>query len=80
MTVLVQVRDVDVAVRDTLKARAAKAGVSFNAYLKTLLTEAAARPTRDDVLARISARSERATISSTALIRTLRDTAPPVDA
>ena len=37
MTVLVQIRDVDPDVRDELKARASKVGMSLNAYLKDVL-------------------------------------------
>lgn len=73
MAVLVQIRDVDATVRDELKARAMRAGVSFNAYLRDLLTEAASRPTREAVLARIAARSEVATRSSVELVRAERD-------
>lgn len=73
MAVLVQIRDVDAAVRDELKARATRAGVSFNAYLRDLLTEAAARPTREAVLARIASRSEAATRSSVEFVRAERE-------
>lgn len=58
---------------DELKARAVRAGVSFNAYLRDLLTEAAARPTREAILARIAARSEAATRSSVEFVRAERD-------
>lgn len=73
MPVLIQIREVDEAVRDELKARAARSGVSLNAYLVGLLTATAARPTREEVLARIAARSERATGSATELIRAERE-------
>jgi plasmid stability protein len=73
MTVLVQIRDVDASVRDELKARAARSGVSFNSYLRDLLAVAAARPTREVVLARIQARTGGATASATELIRAERD-------
>lgn len=43
--VLIQIRDIDEQVRDELKARAARGGVSFNAYLTSLL-EHAAKQTR----------------------------------
>ena len=69
MSVLVQIRDVDQTVRDQLKARAARSGMSFNSYLRDLLNSAAARPVREDVLARIQARTESATASATAIIR-----------
>lgn len=73
MSVLVQIRDVDESVRDQLKARAARSGISFNSYLRDLLTSAAVRPVREDVLARIQARTESATASATAIIRAERD-------
>ena len=73
MSVLVQIRDVDQTVRDQLKARAARSGMSFNSYLRDLLNSAAARPVREDVLARIQARTESATVSATAIIRAERD-------
>lgn len=73
MGVLVQIRDVSPAVRDELKARAARDGVSLNSYLRDLLEVAAARPSRDDVLARIAARSEQSSVSATDLVRADRD-------
>ncbi len=73
MSVLVQIRDVDESVRDQLRARAARSGISFNSYLRDLLTSAAVRPVREDVLARIQARTESATASATAIIRAERD-------
>lgn len=73
MGVLVQIRDVDAQVRDRLKAVAAAEGLSLNAYLVQLLRREAATPTRQEVLARIGARSERSDISSVDLIRAGRD-------
>lgn len=73
MSVLIQIRDVHEHVRDALKARAARQGISLNLLLRRLLEEEAARPERDEVFARVAARSERAASSSTELIRGLRD-------
>lgn len=73
MPVLVQVRDVDAAVRDELKARASRHGVSLNSYLRDLLTQAATTPTRDEVVARILARSERSRVSAAEILRAERD-------
>ncbi len=73
MPVLVQVRDVDAAVRDELKARASRDGVSLNSYLRDLLTQAATTPTRDEVVARILARSERSRVSAAEILRAERD-------
>ncbi|MFB9733288.1 MULTISPECIES: FitA-like ribbon-helix-helix domain-containing protein [Ornithinimicrobium] len=80
MSVLIQIRDVDETVRDTLKARAARQGISLNLLLRRLLEEEASRPERAEVLDRVAARSERSTVSSTALIRQLRDADQPRDA
>lgn len=73
MGVLVQVRDVDQAVRDELKSRAATEGKSLNAYLLTLLADAVATPTRSQVIDRILTRSENSALSSVDLVRDDRD-------
>lgn len=77
MSVLIQIREVDEQVRDALKARAARQGISLNLLLRRLLEAEAARPERDQVFARVAARSERAAASSTELIRSLRDADTP---
>lgn len=56
MGVAVTVRDVPDGVRDELAARAARAGMSLQEYLRGLLVQSASRPTVDDVLARARAR------------------------
>ena len=73
MPVLVQIRDVDAAVRDGLKARASRDGVSLNSYLRDLLTQAGTTPPREDVVARILARSERSRVSAAEILRAERD-------
>lgn len=73
MAVLIQIRDVEESVRDRLKARAAAEGVSFNTYLRRMLAQEADRPTRAEVLARARLRSERAEVSSAAVVREARD-------
>ncbi len=73
MPVLVQIRDVDAAVRDELKAWASRDGVSLNSYLRELLTQAATTPRREDVMARILARSERSPVSAAEILRAERD-------
>ncbi|HEY7008593.1 MAG TPA: hypothetical protein VH395_06625 [Jatrophihabitantaceae bacterium] len=45
-------------VRDELAARAARAGMSLQEYLRTMLVERASRPAVDDVIARARARVE----------------------
>ena len=54
--VLVQIRDVDPDVRDRLKQRAAEEGLSLNAYVKKVLEEAAAIPSRSEVIRRLRER------------------------
>jgi plasmid stability protein len=56
MGVLVQVRDVPNDVHRTLKARSAAAGVSLSEYIRGVLARTAARPTPDELYARIQAR------------------------
>jgi antitoxin FitA len=56
MGVLVQIRDVPEETHRILKARAALAGVSLSEYLRVMLSRAAARPTPEELTARIAAR------------------------
>lgn len=56
MSVAVTVRDVPNEVRDELAARAARAGMSLQEYLRGLLIQSASRPTVEDVVARARAR------------------------
>lgn len=56
MTVLIQIRDVDEVVRERLKERAARDGVSLNSLLKQILAREAEVPSRAEVLDRIGAR------------------------
>jgi antitoxin FitA len=56
MTKMIQVRNVPEDVHRTLKARAAKAGVSLSDYIKRDLEQAAARPSLEEIDARIAAR------------------------
>lgn len=56
--VLVQIRDVEPAVRDRLKERAARQGVSLNSYLKRLLVQEAAAPLRAEMVERLRARGD----------------------
>lgn len=53
---LVQVRDVPEQVHRTLKARAARSGISFSDYLRAELALIAARPTPEEVRARLRER------------------------
>jgi len=55
-TTVVQVRDLPAEVVATLKARAESRGQSLAAYLRDLLTQEAAMPPIEDVMAGIAAR------------------------
>jgi plasmid stability protein len=56
MSKMVQVRNVPDALHRKLKVRAADAGQTLSDYLLAELERLAARPTRDEMLARIHAR------------------------
>lgn len=58
MTVAITVRNVPDYVRDELAARAARAGMSLQEYLRGMLVQSAARPAVDDVIARARSRVE----------------------
>lgn len=58
MGVAITVRDVPDKVRDELAARAARAGMSLQEYLRGMLVQAASRPAVDDLIARARARVE----------------------
>jgi plasmid stability protein len=58
MSVAITIRDVPDQVRDELAARAARAGMSLQEYLRGMLTETASRPSVDDLIARARARVE----------------------
>ena len=55
-TTVVQVRDLPEEVVETLKARAQARGQSLAAYLRDLLTQEAAMPSVEEVMAGIAAR------------------------
>ena len=58
MGVAITVRDVPDAVRDELAGRAARAGMSLQEYLRTMLIQRAARPAVDDLIVRARSRVE----------------------
>ena len=71
---LVQVRDVPEQVHRTLKARAARDGVSLSEYIRSELQRVAEAPTPDELLERLRARkSVRPSESSAGALRALRD-------
>lgn len=53
-----QIRDVPEDTHRVLKARAAMAGVSLSEYLRAMLARAVARPTPEELDARITARGK----------------------
>ena len=74
MGVLVQIRDLPKPVHRTLKARAAASGTSLSEYLRLLLARAAARPTPDELAARIAAREPAPSVEPSEIaVRRLRD-------
>lgn len=56
MGVAITVRDVPNEVRDELAARASRAGMSLQEYLRSMLVRSTARPAVDDVIARARTR------------------------
>jgi plasmid stability protein len=74
MAVLVQIRDVPEGVHRTLKARAAASGASLSEYLRDLLGRATARPTPEELAARVRVRGDvRRDEPSERSVRCLRD-------
>jgi plasmid stability protein len=71
---MLQVRNVPEEIHRVLKSRAASAGKSLSDYVLAELRGFAARPTTEDLLARLAARTPiRSRQSSAALIRQERD-------
>jgi antitoxin FitA len=58
MTTSITIRNIPDEVRDELAARAARAGRSLQEHLRIELIELASRPSVDEVLARVRARTE----------------------
>ena len=67
MSKMVQIRNVPDALHRKLKARAAAAGHTLSDYLLAELERLAARPTRDEMLARIHSR-KRVTLRTPAAV------------
>lgn len=73
---MIQVRNVPDALHRKLKARAAVAGQSLSDFLLAELGRVAGRPTREEMLARLHARSRvRLKTSAAAIIRDERESA-----
>lgn len=73
MAGLLQIRNVPEPARQALKARAARAGKSLNSYLLDVIEREVARPSFEDVLERVSHRSERSPVSSLTSVQRARD-------
>lgn len=74
MGTLIQIRDVREEVHRTLKARAAREGVSLSEYLRSELERVAASPTPDELLARLRSRKPvRPTETTARALRAIRD-------
>ena len=74
MGTLIQIRDVRDEVHRTLKARAAREGVSLSEYLRAELERVAASPTPDELLRQLqSRRPVRPSETSAAALRAVRD-------
>ncbi len=69
---MIQVRNVPEDVHRTLKARAAAAGMSLSDYVKRDLEEAAARPTLEEIDARVTSRG-RSGLRADTILGALRD-------
>ena len=76
MSKMVQIRNVPEALHRTLKVRAVDAGQTLSDYLLAELARLAARPTREEILARIHGR-KRVTLKTSAavIIRAERESA-----
>lgn len=72
MSKMIQVRNVPDGVHRTLKARAAAAGVSLSDYVKRDLEESAARPTLEEIDARVAGRG-RSRLSAQTVLSSLRE-------
>ncbi len=76
MSRMIQIRNVPDAVHRKVKARAAQAGMTLSDYLRAEIERIAALPTRDEMLARLHART-RVTLRTPAadIIRRERESA-----
>ena len=71
---MIQIRNVPEDLHRTLKARAARAGMTLSDYLLYEVSEVAARPTLEELAARLATRRPlRSRESSVAIIRRHRD-------
>ncbi|WP_239024993.1 FitA-like ribbon-helix-helix domain-containing protein [Rhodoligotrophos defluvii] len=74
MSVMIQIRNVPEALHRKLKARAALAGMSLSDFLLSEIREIAARPTLDELRARLEQRSRvRLSLSPAEAVREERE-------
>ena len=69
---MIQIRNVSDAVHRTLKARAAAAGMSLSDYVKRDLEDTAARPSLEEIDARVVARGA-SELRTRSVLEALRD-------
>jgi antitoxin FitA len=75
MSKMIQIRDVPAQVHSTLKARAAREGMSLSDFIKRELEHTAERPSMKEWLERTQqAKPIRSKRSATQIVRELRDT------
>ncbi|MBI3687549.1 MAG: antitoxin [Actinobacteria bacterium] len=67
------IRDVSEAVAETLKERAAAAGMSLSAYVAGELARVAARPTNAEIVSRLKAQDRSAGPSTVDIVEAVRD-------
>ena len=67
------IRDVSDEVAETLKERAAAAGMSLSAYVAGELTKIAARPTNTEIVARLKSRDRSAGPSTQDIVEAVRE-------
>jgi plasmid stability protein len=71
MAKMIQIRNVPDDVHRTLKARAASAGMTLSDYLRNEVEQVAARPTLEDLVARLRAKP-RTKVKTTSIARIIR--------
>jgi plasmid stability protein len=67
------IRDVSDEVAETLKDRAATAGMSLSAYVANELTKIASRPTNAEIVQRLKTRNRSAGPSTSDIVEAVRD-------
>jgi plasmid stability protein len=67
------IRDVDDALAETLKERAAAAGMSLSAYVARELANIAVRPTNAEIVQRLKAKDRSAGPSTAEIVDAVRD-------